>query len=126
MNLPLAFVSIAANGHVDASEEFMIEHGLINSEALFRIFLRTAINEILEGVTEARGNSGYRVMNDGMKQLTSLRDFCKGRTARRQLVSQAAKGPNIDLLRVMDALCDLRADPVWCTKLCLPIGLLLR
>ena len=104
----------------------MFEHYLINCKALFRIFLSTAINEVLEGVTEARGDSGYRVMNDGMKQLASLCNFCKGRAASRQLVSQAAKGPNIDFLRVADTLCNLWADPVWCTKLCLPILLLLR
>ena len=104
----------------------MLIQELLNGEAICRVLLQTLINEVLEGSTPFRGDSGYGVMNDGVKQLTTLLDRVKWRAACRKLISKAAKGPHVDLFRVLDALSDLRTDPVGSAKLCLSISLLLR
>ena len=65
-------------------------------------------------------------MYDGVEQLTTLLDRVKWRATCRKLISKAAKGPHVDLFRVLDALSDFGADPVGSAKLRLPISLLLR
>ena len=104
----------------------MLKQELLNTEAIFRILLQALINEILEGGAPALVNFGHGLVHDRIKQVTTLLDVGEGRGSSSELIGEAAKGPHIDLLRVLDALCDLGADPVGRAALRLPIRLLLR
>ena len=118
----LAVLQVILVVHVD--EEWVFEE-LVNAEALSRRLFQAFFDEVLEILRPpSRVNGRDWLMNDSLEELVSTADRMKGWHSCCQLMSKAAKGPHINFHRVLDALSNLRADPVWRATLSLaPLGL---
>ena len=108
--LPGALALLASRFVVESNEELAVED-LVDVVALVRFPLQAHRNEIFEVIRPRASDFGDIIVDDCFKKpiaiFTSVR-----RIARGQLISKAAKGPDIDTLGILDVLVDLGRYPI--------------
>ena len=124
VNLPLPHARLPILLILKTDEEGVIQQ-LVDRLALISVSFQAPIHEVPEFSRPPTLDLWHILINDGCHKCFSLADVCVWRHACSQLIGKATVRPNVNCLRIVDALGDLGGDPVRCPLLRLALLLLI-
>ena len=92
----------------------MPKEQLLDGQPLGIVAFKAALDKVAELVGPLVLNVGNVHVNDVVDEVFLLANPCERWITSRKLICKAAKGPNIDLFRVLNTFGDLWRNPIRC------------